>query len=96
MRIGATRDSSLEELHELHQRTVPFETLDIALGERMVLDEKWALDKILRRNRGGACGELNPAFAALLRDRGHKVELLAARATRAPSWDRRTTTWPCA
>ncbi|TWP48085.1 arylamine N-acetyltransferase [Lentzea tibetensis] len=78
-RIGATRDSSLTELHERHLLTVPFENLDIHLGTRIVLDEEAFLDKIVTRRRGGFCYELNGAFAWLLRSLGHEVKLLSAR-----------------
>jgi N-hydroxyarylamine O-acetyltransferase len=78
-RIGATRTSTLTELHELHLATVPFENLGIHLGETIVLDEGLILDKIVNRRRGGFCYELNGAFAALLRGLGHDVQLLSGK-----------------
>lgn len=78
-RIGATRASTLVELHELHLASVPFENLDIHLGEEIVLDEDRLVDKIVNRGRGGFCYELNGAFAALLRALGHDVRLLSAK-----------------
>lgn len=78
-RIGATRTSTLAELHELHLAAVPFENLSIHLGEPIVLDEDLLVDKIVNRRRGGFCYELNGAFAALLTALGHDVRLLSAK-----------------
>ncbi|TQM80150.1 N-hydroxyarylamine O-acetyltransferase [Saccharothrix saharensis] len=78
-RIGATRADTLVELHERHVAAVPFENLDIHLGEEIVLDEDLLVDKIVNRGRGGFCYELNGAFAALLRALGHDVQLLSAK-----------------
>ncbi|MDU0289080.1 arylamine N-acetyltransferase family protein [Saccharothrix longispora] len=78
-RIGATRASTLVELHERHLATVPFENLSIHLGEDISLDEDALVDKVVNRRRGGFCYELNGAFAALLRALGHDVALLSAK-----------------
>ncbi|MFJ9584942.1 arylamine N-acetyltransferase family protein [Streptomyces acidicola] len=83
-RIGAeyparpTRDA-LRELQLRHLRAVPFENLSVHLGEKIVLDEKPLLDKVVGARRGGFCYELNGAFAALLSALGFEVTLLAAR-----------------
>jgi N-hydroxyarylamine O-acetyltransferase len=69
----------LRELQARHVRSVPFENLDIHLGVPIVLTEQALLDKIVGRRRGGFCYELNGAFAALLRQLGFTVTLLAAR-----------------
>ncbi|MFI6283158.1 arylamine N-acetyltransferase [Streptomyces sp. NPDC051018] len=83
-RIGADRPehadaAALRDLQLRHLRTVPFENLSIHLGEDIVLEEKALLAKIVERERGGFCYELNGAFAALLRDLGFDVTLLQAR-----------------
>ncbi|MFD2683931.1 arylamine N-acetyltransferase [Streptomyces phyllanthi] len=83
-RIGAGRPASptvdaLRELHLRHLWAVPFENLSIHLGEEIVLDEKPLLDKVVGAHRGGFCYELNGLFAALLRELGFGVTLLAAR-----------------
>jgi N-hydroxyarylamine O-acetyltransferase len=78
-RIGATRTSTLVDLHERHVAAVPFENLSIHLGEEVVLDEDLLVDKVVNRRRGGFCYELNGAFAALLRALGHDVRLLSAK-----------------
>lgn len=70
---------ALRELHKRHLETVPFENLSVHLPERIELTEDALFDKIVRRRRGGFCYELNGAFAALLRELGFEVTLLAAR-----------------
>ena len=78
-RIGASRTDTLVELHERHVAAVPFENLDIHLGEVIVLEEDRLVDKVVNRRRGGFCYELNGAFAALLKALGHDVRLLSAK-----------------
>jgi N-hydroxyarylamine O-acetyltransferase len=83
-RLGLDRPAradvdSLRELHERHLTTVPFENLDVHLGERIEFTEDALFDKIVRRRRGGVCYELNAAFALLLRELGFEVSLLAAK-----------------
>ena len=83
-RIGATRPAAadaaaLAELQLRHLRSVPFENLNIHLGEPIVLEPPALVDKLVERRRGGFCYELNGAFAALLSALGYDVALLAAR-----------------
>ena len=70
---------TLRILQRAHLGTVPFENLSIHLGEPIVLDEQALYGKIIERNRGGFCYELNGAFAALLTALGYRVGLLSAR-----------------
>ena len=78
---GATAPSTLtlRNLHRCHLQTVPFENLDIKMGRKISCDEEAFVRKIVQRNRGGFCYELNGAFAALLRQIGFTVTLLSAR-----------------
>jgi N-hydroxyarylamine O-acetyltransferase len=78
-RIGATWPTTLADLQERHLMTVPFENLSIHLGEPIDLDEDALFDKVVTRRRGGFCYELNGLFAALLRNLGFDVTMLAAR-----------------
>jgi len=83
-RIGAVRPdradaAALRELQLCHLRTVPFENLSIHLGEEIRLVEDFLVEKVVTRQRGGFCYELNGAFAALLTALGYRVTLLAAR-----------------
>jgi N-hydroxyarylamine O-acetyltransferase len=68
----------LQGVHLAHLRSVPFENLDIHLGHPISLAEKDLFAKIVQRRRGGFCYELNGLFAALLREMGYEVTLLAA------------------
>jgi N-hydroxyarylamine O-acetyltransferase len=86
-RIGIRRPvgsdaASLRHLHVAHLLSVPFENLSIHWGEPIVLDEEALFEKIVVRRRGGFCYELNGLFAALLRELGFDVDLLAAEVAR--------------
>src|SRR5205814_2615000 len=70
---------TLRALHRQHMLTVPFENLDIGLGHEIVLDPERFVEKIVHRQRGGFCYELNGAFATLLAALGFRVPLLSAR-----------------
>ena len=70
---------TLRGVHRAHMLSVPFENLDIALGRKIVCDEDCFVRKIVERNRGGFCYEMNGALAALLRALGFNVTLLSAR-----------------
>jgi N-hydroxyarylamine O-acetyltransferase len=74
---------SLRELHRQHLYTVPFENLDIALGNPIILDVDLLFEKIVTRRRGGFCYELNGLFCGLLRALGFRVDMLSARVRRA-------------
>ncbi len=84
--VTPTADT-LRDLHRAHMVSVPFENLDIGLGRKIVCDESAFLHKIVEQHRGGFCYELNGAFAALLRELGFRVTLLAARVPREDGSD---------
>ena len=70
---------SLYGLHRTHLLTVPFENLDIHLGEPIQLCEQALWEKIILRKRGGFCYELNGMFAWLLKQTGFEVTYLNGR-----------------
>jgi N-hydroxyarylamine O-acetyltransferase len=78
---GPRRPSAacLRALHQQHLFTVPFENLDIPLGNPIRLDLAQLFDKIVVRRRGGFCYELNGLFCELLRAMGFQVLMLSAR-----------------
>jgi len=69
---------ALRELHRQHIFQVPYETVHLHQGERLLFGLD-AYHKIVRRGRGGTCFELNSPFAELLRALGFQVDVLASR-----------------
>ena len=69
---------TLRALQVAHLESVPFENLSIHAGQPIVLNDAALFEKIVTRRRGGFCYEANGLFAALLRELGFKVEMLAA------------------
>jgi N-hydroxyarylamine O-acetyltransferase len=63
--------------------TVPFENLDIPRKRPIKLDLDSFFEKIVNRNRGGFCYELNGLFGELLRRLGFKVAMLSARVSKS-------------
>lgn len=78
-RPPAPDERGLHALHRAHLRSIPFENFDIHLGYPIQLDHESLMLKMLDRNRGGYCYELNGAFASLLTALGFDVDLLEAR-----------------
>jgi N-hydroxyarylamine O-acetyltransferase len=70
--------ATLRGLHVAHLQRVPFENLDIARRRLFDLDPAALFDKIVTRQRGGFCYELNGLFALLLEQLGFRVTRLAA------------------
>jgi N-hydroxyarylamine O-acetyltransferase len=70
---------TLRQLHQAHLLAVPFENLDIHLGQPIVLSLSAFYEKIVRRRRGGFCYELNGLFGWLLERLGFTVTRLSAR-----------------
>ena len=69
----------LRELQIAHMMNIPFENLDIELKRNIQLSEEALWEKIIVRNRGGFCYELNGMFAWLLKQIGFDVTYLNAR-----------------
>ncbi len=63
-------------LQRAHLATVPFENLDVVAGVAVRTDLSWSIPKIVDRQRGGWCFELNGAFGALLDAIGFSVMYL--------------------
>ena len=79
-----TRET-LARLQSAHVRTVPFETLAVTGppfadtdGEGVVLEVPALYEKIVGRERGGFCYELNGLFGWLLDELGFEVDRIAA------------------
>lgn len=77
-----SRDASLatlKGLHFAHAHNVPFENLDIHLGQAISLQPADLFAKIVTRKRGGYCYEVNSFFAMILPAFGFQVHGLLAR-----------------
>jgi N-hydroxyarylamine O-acetyltransferase len=73
-------EEGLGKLIRCHLETVPFENLDVLeLKKVPVLTETALFDKIVLRERGGYCFELNTLFLRLLESFGYTVYPVAAR-----------------
>lgn len=59
--------------------SVPFENLDVQAGKVVSLVPEEIVDKILNRNRGGYCYEVNGLFAMALQALGIPYQFVAAR-----------------
>lgn len=70
---------TLKQLHRAHVLSVPFENLDVHLGNPIVVSLPLFYDKIVQRQRGGFCYELNALFGWLLDQLGFKVTRLSGR-----------------
>lgn len=71
--------ATLKGLHFAHAHNVPFENLDIHLGQAISLQPADLFTKIVTRKRGGYCYEVNSFFAMILRAFGFQVHGLLAR-----------------
>jgi N-hydroxyarylamine O-acetyltransferase len=83
-RIGYSgpRDVSPETLRALqfaHVSSVPFENLDILLGQRIRLEPDAIFQKLVTNRRGGYCFEQNSLFRDVLQSLGFQVTPLLAR-----------------
>jgi len=76
--IDATA-KGLTRLHAAHAQAVPFETLDLHLGQAIRDDLPGLFDKLVTRRRGGYCFEQNGLFAAVLSRLGFTVTHVLAR-----------------
>lgn len=83
-RIGVARPArpdreALAAIQWGHVRAIPFENLDILLGEPIRIDLDSVHAKLVERRRGGYCFEQNTLLAAALRELGFEVTTLSAR-----------------
>jgi N-hydroxyarylamine O-acetyltransferase len=69
---------TLRALHRAHLMAVPFEDVDVYLQRPIDLSTGAMFEKIVGRNRGGFCYELNGLFGELLRELGFPVTFLNA------------------
>lgn len=68
----------LTELQRLHMSRIPFENVDVIRRIPIYLNLNTIYEKIVHRNRGGYCYELNGLFHWLLEQLGYDASLIAA------------------
>jgi N-hydroxyarylamine O-acetyltransferase len=79
--------ATLKALHRAHQYAIPFENLDVQLQRTVALDPEANYDKIVRRQRGGWCYEMNGVMGWALEQIGFDVMRLSAGVMRAQAGD---------
>jgi N-hydroxyarylamine O-acetyltransferase len=72
-------EDRLEALHRAQVSTIPYENFDILLGRGIALDPATLCAKLVHRNRGGYCFELNGLFFLALQAFGFDARMLLAR-----------------
>lgn len=80
---------TLRSLHRAHVTTIPFENLDVQLGEVPSLEPDAIFDKLVERGRGGWCYEMNGLFGAALQAIGFEVTRLSCGVMRQDGGDER-------
>lgn len=70
---------TLIALHHAQLYTIPFENFDIQLGRAINLDSEVIFEKLVQKNRGGYCFELNGIFLMALKSMGFDVRALLGR-----------------
>ncbi|CAF0747614.1 unnamed protein product [Brachionus calyciflorus] len=70
---------NLKILHQNHVKHVTFENLDMHIGKKVEMSLEKAFDKVINRNRGGFCCELNYLFSWLLQQLGYEITLHSCR-----------------
>ena len=81
-RIGAATPAradlaALGALMRAHLHHVPFENLDVQLGQDPLVAVDEIFDKVVGQRRGGWCYEVNTLFGVLLADLGYAVTRLS-------------------
>ncbi|KAM8962488.1 arylamine N-acetyltransferase 2-like [Pelodytes ibericus] len=70
---------ALSKLHSQHLLSIPFESLSIHCGEKIILDPALLYEKIVVKRRGGFCYENNGLFLWVLQVLGYNPRVLSAR-----------------
>ncbi|ANU28533.1 arylamine N-acetyltransferase family protein [Planococcus versutus] len=68
----------LDELQFMHMQHIPFENLDVIRRIPIYLNLESIYEKVVGRQRGGYCYELNGLFHWLLSELGYDAKLIAA------------------
>src|SRR4051794_15834375 len=68
----------LRALHRAHLLAIPYENLDVQLGQPVTIEIAPIYDKIVNRRRGGWCYEMNGLFGWALGELGFRVTRTAS------------------
>lgn len=71
--------SALRELHRHHVLSVPFGSLSMHSGEKIIFNISWIYDKLVVRRQCGFCYENNGLFFWVLQQLGYQPKLLSSR-----------------
>ncbi|MBL4621874.1 MAG: arylamine N-acetyltransferase [Immundisolibacteraceae bacterium] len=77
-----SREPTLETLNRIifaHVKTIPFENLDILLGQPISVEPPDIERKLVHNRRGGYCFEQNSLLYEVLLELGYAVQMLSAR-----------------
>lgn len=77
--IATAGIATVAEIMRCQLFTVPFENLDVQAGKVVSLLPEEIVEKIVERNRGGYCYEVNGIFAMALQSLGIPYQFVAAR-----------------
>jgi N-hydroxyarylamine O-acetyltransferase len=81
---GAVRTlATLRAVHRLHLLAIPYENLDIHLGQPITLDPAATFSKLVDDRRGGWCYEMNGLLGRVLETLGFEVRYLSGAVGRA-------------
>jgi len=69
---------TLKAVHAAHLRAIPYDALDVQLGESLTTDVSAAYRKIVERGRGGWCYEMNGLLGWALSEIGFKTTRLCS------------------
>jgi arylamine N-acetyltransferase len=72
---GPPRLEALSQLHQAFVDTVPYETVQYQFGEGGPLEPEDVAKRIIAREAGGYCFQLNGSFALLLTELGYRVKM---------------------
>jgi len=78
-KVLKVNQETLFQLHQSHLYHVPFEDLNIQYGIPIKLGLEDLYQKVVKKNRGGFCYELNGLFNWLLQDIGFQTTIIAAK-----------------
>ncbi|CAM3725976.1 arylamine N-acetyltransferase [Aeromicrobium ponti] len=78
----------LTQLQQSHMESIPFENLDVTRKVPIELDVDSFYEKIMVRNRGGFCYELNGLFQLLLSELGFQAHLISCTVKKPDGWVR--------